>query len=169
MHAIPPDILPRLLAGKWPAESSPKERAPDPFGLILWGFMPALLTLDSLEACTRSWEGYVATHLERDLRHISQVDSLRDFHRVIEFLALGNGQVLNQSEVARDAVVSQPTVHRYLNLLETTYLIERLPPYTTGCTKRLIKSPKLYWTDLGLAAFLSGYHEREVHLTACGE
>jgi len=106
----PPDILSQLLARQWPAEGSIAEPAPDPFTLILRGFMLALLPLERPEAWVRWWEGYVATYLERDLRQISQIDSLLDFHRVMEFLALRNGQLLNQSEVARDAGVSQPTV-----------------------------------------------------------
>lgn len=162
----PPDILSQLLARQWPAEGPMAELAPDPFLLILRGFMPALLPLERPEAWVRWWEGYVATYLERDLRQISQIDSLLDFHRVMGFLALRNGQSLNQSEVARDAGGSQSTVHRYLNLLETTYLIERLPAYTTSHTTRLIKSPKLYWADPGLAAFLAGYHGRESLATA---
>ena len=162
----PPDILSQLLGGQWPAEASIPESAPDPFTLILRGFMPALLPLERPEAWVRWWEGYVATYLERDLRQISQIDSLLDFHRVMEFLALRNGQILNQSEVARDAGVSQSTVHRYLNLLETTYLVERFPAYTASHTTRLIKSPKLYWADPGLAAFLAGYYDRESLATA---
>jgi hypothetical protein len=162
----PPDILSQLLAGQWPGEASIAEPSPDPFTLMLRGFMPALLMLERPEAWVRWWEGYVATYLERDLRQISQIDSLLDFHRVMQFLALRNGQLLNQSEVARDARISQPTVHRYLNLLETTYLLERFPAYTVSRTTRLIKSPKLYWADPGLVAFLAGYHDRDALVQA---
>jgi hypothetical protein len=69
--------------------------------------------------------------------------------------------LLNQSEVARDAQLAQPTVHRYLNLLETTNLFERLPAYTVNHTTRLLKSPKAFLNDPGLAVFLSGYYEME--------
>jgi len=157
----PPDTLWQLLAGQWPPEGSLPEAATDPFTLALRGFMPALLSLERPEAWVRWWEGYVATYLERDLRQISQITSLPDFHRVMASLALRNGQLFNQSEIARDAAISQPTVHRYLNLLEATYLVERLPAYTTSRTTRLIKSPKLYWADPGLVAFLAGYYDRE--------
>jgi len=159
--APPPDTLSQLLAGQWPPEGSIPESATDPFALALRGFMPALLSLERPEAWVRWWEGYVATYLERDLRQISQIASLLDFHRVMEFLALRNGQLLNQSEIARDAAVSQPTVLRYLNLLEATHLVERLLAYATSRTTRLVKSPKLYWADPGLAAFLAGYYERD--------
>jgi predicted AAA+ superfamily ATPase len=150
-----------LLAGQWPEEGSIPVPPPDPFNVIQRGLMPPLLQLDKPEAWTRWWEGYVATYLERDLRQISQIDALVDFHRVMEFLALRNGQLLNQSEVARDAGISQPTTHRYLNLLEATSLVERLPAFTSNRTTRLVKSPKLYWTDPGLAAFLAGYYDRD--------
>jgi predicted AAA+ superfamily ATPase len=74
-------------------------------------------------------------------------------------VALRSGQLLNQSEVARDAQLSQPTVHRYLNLLETTHLFERLPAYAVSHATRLLKSPKAFLNDPGLAVFLSGYYD----------
>jgi hypothetical protein len=121
--------------------------------------MPALLTLSSTQAWVRWWDGYVSTYLERDLRQVSQIDALLDFRRLMEFVALRSGQLLNQSEVARDARLAQATVHRYLNILETTHLFERLPPYTASRTTRMLKSPKAFWNDPGLAVFLSGYFE----------
>jgi hypothetical protein len=74
------------------------------------------------------------------------------------FLALRSGQMLNQTEISRDANIPQPTVHRYLNLLETSFLFERIPAYAVSRTKRLIKTPKIYWNDTGLACFLMGHH-----------
>jgi len=127
----------------------------------LRGLMPPLITLTSAQAWVRRWEGYVATYLERDLRQISQIESLLDFRQVMELAALRSGQLLNQSEIGRDARVSQPTVHRYLNLLETTHLFERLPSYAASHTTRLLKSPKACWNDPGLAVFLSGYYDLE--------
>ena len=155
----PPDILPRLLRGDWPEEDALPESPPDLTEHLRRGFMPALLRLRRPEAWTRWWEGYVATYLERDLRQLSQIDRLVDFRRVMELLALRSGQILNQSELGRDAGLPQPTVHRYLNLLETTQLFERLPAYTVSRTARLVKSPKAFWSDPGLAVFLSGYFE----------
>ena len=102
------------------------------------------------------WEGYVATYLERDLRQLSQIDSLPDFRRLMMALALRSGQILNQTSVAGDIAVSQPSVHRYINLLETSYLVERLPAYAGSRSKRLVKAPKLIWSDTGLACFLAG-------------
>lgn len=156
-----PNLLIRLLNGEFPAETSLPDAPPDVVPFLLRGMMPALLPLTTPQSWTRWWDGYVTTYLERDLRQISQIDSLVDFRQVMELLALRTGNLLNQSEIARDATVSQPTVHRYLNLLETTHLFARLPAYTRSRTTRLLKSPKAMWTDPGLAVFLSGYFQED--------
>ncbi len=156
-----PELLNLALAGDWPEESQLPEEPPDPTALILRGLMPSLLTLSAAPSWVRWWDGYVSTYLERDLRQVSQIEALLDFRRLMEFTALRSGQLLNQSEVARDAQLTQPTVHRYLNILETTHMFERLPAYTTSHTTRLLKSPKLFWNDTGLAVFLSGYYQEE--------
>jgi len=125
----------------------------------LWkGFMPSLISYSKQDSVLRWWEGYISTYLERDLRQLSQVESLPDFRRLMTTLALRSGQLLNQSEVARDTGISQPTVHRYINLLESTFLLHRLPAYSVNRTKRLIKAPKIMWNDPGLASFLSGHY-----------
>ncbi len=102
------------------------------------------------------FEGYVRTYLERDLRELSSVASLPDFRRLMRAAALRLGGLTNQTELGRDVGLPQPTVHRYLNLLETSYLLVRVPPYAVNRTKRLVKSPKLYWGDVGLALHLAG-------------
>ena len=154
----PPALLAAILAGRWPEDDTLPERLPDPLPLMQRGFMPALLTLTTPDDVLRWWEGYVATYLERDLRQLSQVESLVDFRRVMALLALRTGQLLNQSDVARDAGLSQPTIHRYLNLLEATHLFERVPAYLGSHTTRLLKSPRAFWSDVGLAVFLTGYY-----------
>lgn len=156
-----PSVLSQILAENWPVEGSVAPSPPDPTDLLLRGLMPPLLSLDSAQAWARWWEGYIATYLERDLRQVSQVEALLDFRRLMELVGLRSAQLLNQSEVARDAHLTQPTVHRYLNLLETTHLFERVPAYSASRTTRLLKSPKAFWNDPGLAIFLSGYFDRE--------
>jgi predicted AAA+ superfamily ATPase len=150
----PKPTLEDLLAGRFPKEytvPSPPALAP-----LLWrGFLPPLFSMRPA-AVTRWWEGYVATYLERDLRDLSQVDSLVDFRRLMELLSLRNSHVLNQSALARDAGLSQPSVHRHINLLETSHLLIRLPAFARNRTRRLVRSPKTHWLDPGLAAFLSG-------------
>ena len=101
------------------------------------------------------FDGYVRTYLERDLQDLSSIAGLPDFRRLMRAACLRLGQLVNQTELARDVALPQPTVHRYLNLLETSYLLVRLPAYSVNRTKRLIKSPKLYWGDTGVALHLA--------------
>ena len=120
------------------------------------GGYPTVVLAESQNERTRWFEGYVRTYLERDLQDVASISALIDFRRVMGLSALRLGQIINQSELARDAALSQATVHRYLNLLEASYQIVRVPAYTRSRSKRLIKAPKLYWIDTGLAAFLLG-------------
>jgi predicted AAA+ superfamily ATPase len=123
---------------------------------ILTGGMPRAFLARSSRERTLWFEGFVRTYLERDLREVSQIPSLPDFRRLMTLATLRLGQLLNQTELGRDAGLSQPTTHRYLNLLETTFQIHRLPAYAANPSKRLIKAPKLYWSDAGLASYLAG-------------
>ncbi|MDR7555018.1 MAG: ATP-binding protein [Armatimonadota bacterium] len=119
---------------------------------------PALHTRSAAER--RIWfDGYVRTYLERDLQDLAAISALPDFRRLMRAACLRLGQLLNQTELARDIGLSQPTVHRWLNLLETSYLALRLPAYAGSRTKRLIKAAKLYWADTGLALHLAGLEE----------
>lgn len=105
----------------------------------------------------RIWfDGYVRTYLERDLQDIASISALPDFRRFMQAAALRLGSLINQSEIARDTGIPQPTIHRYLNLLETSYMAVRLRSYSVNRTKRLMRSPKLYWGDTGIALHLSG-------------
>jgi len=101
------------------------------------------------------FDGYVRTYIERDLQDLSSISALPDFRRLMRAAVLRLGQLVNQTELGRDVAMSQPTVHRYLNLLETSYLLVRLPAFAVNRTKRLIKSPKLYWGDTGLALHMA--------------
>lgn len=108
------------------------------------------------DADRKVWfDGYVRTYLERDLQELTSVASLPDFRRLMRAASLRIGQVLNQTELGRDVAIPQPTAHRWLNLLETSYMLVRIPAYAINRTKRLIKSPKLYWADTGVALHLA--------------
>ncbi len=101
------------------------------------------------------FDGYVRTYLERDLQDLASIAALPDFRRLMRASSLRLGQLLNQTELGRDVALPQPTVHRWLNLLEISYLLVRLPAFAVNRTKRLIKSPKLYWGDTGVALHLA--------------
>lgn len=101
------------------------------------------------------FDGYVRTYLERDLQAISSIAALPDFRRLMRAACHRLGQLTNQTGLGRDVALSQPTVHRYLNLLELSYLLVRVPAYAVNRTKRLLKSPKLFWGDTGVALHLA--------------
>ena len=111
------------------------------------------------------YRGYTQTYLERDIQDIRAVEHLPDFRRLLRAASLRIGSLLNQTELGRDVGISQPQVHRFLNIMETSYQIIRVPAYSVNRTRRLIKTPKLYWSDTGLAMHLAGETEpRGAHL-----
>ena len=128
--------------------------------LLRGGFAPALEAAS--DAARNLWfAGYVQTYLERDLRQLSAVPNLPDFQRLMALAANRVGRLLNQSELARDVAMPQPTVHRHLNLLETGCLLARLAPFASNPITGLVKARKLYWSDCGLAAWLANVRSAE--------
>lgn len=99
---------------------------------------------------------YVATYLERDLRSQLRVGSLRDFERFVRSAALRTAQLLNKAELARDVAISGSTAGEWLALLERGGIVTLLEPWFSNRGKSLVKTPKLYFRDTGLAAFLMG-------------
>ena len=128
------------------------------------GYPVPALELQSAADRHTWFAGYTQTYLERDLQDLSSVAGLPDLRRLMRAVCLRLGQLLNQAELGRDVAVPQPTVHRWLNLLEASYELVRLPAYAAHRTKRLIKAPKVYWADTGLALHLSGGEPGGAHL-----
>ncbi|MCU0579297.1 MAG: ATP-binding protein [Desulfobacterota bacterium] len=151
------DWISRLPGPAFPKSLGPVEPVPE-FSLFR-GFLPPVTFLADEDEVAAWWQGYIRTYLERDLRDLSQISSLPDFRRLMGLLALRNGQILKQSELARDAGLSQPTTGRYINLLEISGLLVKLMPYSRNISKRIIKSPKAYWIDPGLVCALAGYRK----------
>ena len=106
-------------------------------------------------------QSYVATYLERDLRQLLQVASLLDFERFLRLAALRSAQLLNRADFARDVGVSGSTAGAWLSALEASHQIALLTPWYGSATVSLVKRPKLYLRDAGLAAFLAGVHSAE--------
>ncbi len=104
---------------------------------------------------------YIQTYLERDVRQIVNVGDLNIFHRFLRLCAARTAQTLNMSELSRDVGISVPAIKKWLSILETSYQIYLLPPHFNNLGKRLIKSPKLYFLDTGIATFLMGLHASE--------
>ncbi len=120
--------------------------------------VPALeLTTDADRAVW--FDGYAHAWLERDIRDIASISSLVDFRRLAQAACQRIGGLLNQTELGRDVGLSQATVHRWLNLLEASCHLIRLPAFAINRTRRLIKSPKTYWSDVALGLHLAGETE----------
>ncbi len=102
------------------------------------------------------YQAYISTYLERDLRQILNVGSLRDFERFLRACAARAGQLLNKSELARDVGIAHTTASQWLSALEASNQITLLEPFFANVGKRLVKSPKLYFNDTGLLCFLLG-------------
>ena len=127
---------------------------------VLRGGMPALC-LDRARDADLWFRGYEQTYLERDVRELARVADLVSFRQLLRLAALRTAQVLKRSELARDAKLGTATVGRHLGLMETSFVFHRLEPYLANRASRLIKSPKLYASDSGLAAHLCGLSARE--------
>ena len=122
--------------------------------LLLQGGYP---TLYDRPLSPGDWfSNYVATYLERDVRQLLAVHDLNQFHRFIRMCAARSGQLLNLAALGADCGISAVTAGKWLSVLETSYLVMRLPPYHRNFGKRLVKTPKLYFLDVGLMAWLLG-------------
>ncbi|WP_419163911.1 ATP-binding protein [Candidatus Palauibacter sp.] len=102
---------------------------------------------------------YTGTYLERDVRTIVNVGNLTTFQRFVELCAGRTGQLLNYSALANDCGISQPTAREWFSILEASFIAFRLPAFHGTVRKRLVKAPKLYFYDTGLACWLLGIHE----------
>lgn len=107
------------------------------------------------------YEDYIQTYIERDLKQLINVNSLRDFRKFVSLLALRAGQLLNYSELAKDVGVAVNTIKSWVAVLETSGIVILLPPYYNNLGKRLIKSPKVYFCDNGLLTSLLNIHSPE--------
>lgn len=151
------DALLEAKESDWPALLR-EETAPEESWLDLarrGGFPSPALELDTPDDRAVWFDGYARTYLERDLQDLASIASLPDFRRFMRATCLRLGQIVNQTEIGRDVALPQPTIHRWLNLLEASHLLVRLPAYSVNRTKRLIKAPKIYWADTGLALHLA--------------
>jgi len=104
---------------------------------------------------------YTATYVERDVRQLIQVGDLLLFQKFLRLCAGRTGQLLNVSSLAGDCAISPPTARAWLSVLEASYIAFRLPPLHANLNKRLIKTPKLFFYDSGLAASLLGIERPE--------
>jgi uncharacterized protein len=107
------------------------------------------------------YTNYTRTFLERDLRQIVNVRDLSAFQRFVRMCAARVGQLLNLSSLANDCGITVPTARQWISVLEASYVVHLLPPHFENFRKRLIKTPKLYFHDTGLACYLLGIEAPE--------
>lgn len=130
--------------------------------LLLCGMYPPIY--DRNLAPEQWFANYVMTYIERDVRQIVEVQNLSLFQRFIKMCAARTGQLLNMSSLATDCGVTHGTIRSWLSVLEAGYVVFLLQPHHQNFGKRLVKTPKLYFHDTGLAAFLLGIRDAE-HLS----
>jgi len=147
------------LGGLSSAELRPLYPEFNPLELITRGGFPELHANRAIDPADYM-ASYVATYLERDLRSLLQVNSLRDFERFLRAAALRSAQLLNRAELARDVGISNSTAGIWLSLLERSGQVHLLEPWFSNGTRQLSKSPKLYLKDSGLLMFLMGLHSQ---------
>ncbi len=118
---------------------------------VIRGGYPTPALMHSAGSRAKWFESYRTTYIERDIRDLSQVEHQPDFNRLITLLASRTGQLLNVANISRDLGLPYTTLRRYMNLLEVTYQIYLLPSYSTNVGTRVLRAPKLYFTDTGVA------------------
>lgn len=132
----------------------------DPDALMIEGLYPAL---HAQRVDAADWHAsYVATYVERDARQLLNIQDLVTFQRFLRLCAARCGQLLNLSALAGEAGIAQGTARAWLSVLEASDLVFLLPPYHRNFGKRLVKTPKLYFIDVGLAAWLLGVRDPAV-------
>jgi predicted AAA+ superfamily ATPase len=137
--------------------------AEDPLDQLLHGFYPALY--DRKIAPAVFYSNYVQTYVNRDVTELLEVKDLRLFQNFLGLCAARAGQLLNMSSLANEAGISQPTAKSWLSALESSYITFQLYPYHKNFSKRVVKTPKLYFYDTGLLAYLLKIKTREMLVT----
>jgi len=130
---------------------------------VLQGGMPSVC-LGEVKNRSLWFKGFEQTYLERDVRELSQVGNIISFRNLLHLTAMRTGQLLSPSQLGRDAKLNAVTTSRNLSLLEASFIIQRISPYLKNKASRLIKSPKLYVSDSGLACYLSSVESGETGL-----
>ena len=129
------------------------------YELIFKGGMPKIIASDVDR--DRYYSDYINTYLERDIKDLSQVGKLNEFYDFLVFIAARTGQELNYDEFSKQIGVSSPTIKSWITILERSGVIFILHPYHSNITNRLVKTPKLYFMDTGLASYLCRWPNAE--------
>jgi len=126
---------------------------------MIRGFYPAIY--DREIPSKTFYDNYLQTYVQRDVSSLLSIKSLRLFRNFVGLCAARAGQLLNLNDLAKNCGISQPTAKAWLSTLESSYIVFLLQPYFENFSKRIIKSPKLYFYDTGLLAFLQKFNKPE--------
>jgi predicted AAA+ superfamily ATPase len=126
----------------------------NPFELIIKGAYPRLYQEDLKPV--RFFNGYLQTYIERDVRALINLKDLRPFQQFLALLAGRIGQIINYASLSNDVGVSATTIKNWISVLKASFVVFELPPFFENIRKRVVKSPKIYFSDTGLAAHLLG-------------
>jgi len=121
--------------------------------LLLDGSLPAVYA--KVKEKEYIFKSLIETYLEKDIRSLGEVGSLEDFSRLLSLLSFGIGNTFNIAGLSRDLGIAVNTIKKYLSILQATFILNKLQPFFTKQKKRLVKSPKIYFYDGGLANFLA--------------
>ncbi len=127
--------------------------------LIFGGFYPRIYE-EHIRPKT-FYKNYISTYIEKDLRQLKNIDKLETFIKFMKILAGRTGQILNTKSISEDCGISHNTVNEWISVLETSFVICKLKPYHKNYNKRIIKSPKIYFTDTGLVCSLLGIRKHQ--------
>ena len=127
--------------------------------ILYSGFYPRVF--DQQVEANQAYSDYFETYVERDIRRIGEIRNLQGFQRFVRLCAGRIGQLANLNQIGADAGISHTTAKNWLNLLETSFIAFRLSPYHANIRKRLVKTPKIYFYDVGLASYLIGIKQPE--------
>lgn len=130
---------------------------------VIAGGYPESVTRKDKSRRVAWFNSYITTILQRDVRDISNIESLTDLPKILSLIAVRAGNLMNYAELSRSTRVSQSTLKRYMTLLNATFLIYLLMPWTKNLGKRLIKTPKAYLCDTGLLSALAGNDEKKLN------
>ncbi len=168
MKAVQESFVDALFSKRtvWHAEKSSLVRRSELFEKVLSGGYPPLVTRHT-EARRKAWfQSYLMTILQRDVRDISNIADLTAVPRLLSVVAGRAGGLLNFADLSRSLSLPQTTLKRYFALLETTFLVQLLPPWSVNTGQRVIRTPKIYLNDTGLLAHVLGLTLDRLELNA---
>jgi predicted AAA+ superfamily ATPase len=161
-RADAPPFLPDLTVLKSRQKTAKPLTLPEVYHKIWRGSYPDMVAQNNDKNWERFYSSYVATYIQRDVREYLNINDTAAFHAFMQIAAARTGQLINYADMARDVGVSEVTVKTWLHVLHASGIVYQLQPYFNNRTKRLVKTPKLYFMDTGLCSYLTGWLSPDV-------